>query len=60
MFDDDVSWSVISLICAAILVVVYFISVLLGVNELNFVNFGVNFLLGSAIGYVVWYLYYQL
>ena len=56
MYNDKISWSIPTLATAAIFTVVYFISVFLGNVELSFIRFGGNFLLGCAIGYVVWLL----
>ena len=56
MYHDKMSWAIPTLATAAILVMVYFISVLIGSSELSFMGFGGNFLLGCALGYIVWIL----
>lgn len=52
--NNKISWSIPVLAVAAILVGVYLISCFLGIGTLSFVGFGGNFLLGSALGYIVW------
>lgn len=52
--DDKISWSIPVLVCAIILLIIYFTSVLLGVRVFDIVDVMWWFLGGSALGYVVW------
>lgn len=56
MQSNKISWSIPVLAVAAIMVGVYFLGCLLGTETLSFIGFGGNFLLGSALGYIVWLL----
>ena len=54
MRNDKISWSIPVLAVAIIMMIIYFLSCLLGIETLSFVGFGGNFFLGSALGYIVW------
>jgi len=56
MEDNKISWSIPVLICAAILVIIYCLSTLLGVRTFDIIDAMWRFLGGSALGYVVWLL----
>lgn len=54
MYNNKISWSIPVLAVTAIIVGIYFLSCLLGIETLSFIGFGGNFLLGSILGYIVW------
>jgi hypothetical protein len=54
MKKERISWAVPVLASAAIFVVIYFAACILQLNELSFLGFSFNFLLGSGLGYLAW------
>lgn len=57
MRKDRISWAIPTLSCALIFVIVFGISMLMGVNKPSLFGLGLDFLAGSFIGYVLWTLF---
>ena len=58
MQEERISWAIPVLICAIIFTLAFGFSMFVGIIDFSIIGLGLDFLVGSLIGYILWLFFF--